>query len=214
MGESYALAVAFGKVADRALANIGEPAAIEDIIDALPAGGAIHLAETAAEIEVFLDAHLGVHRDVFGEVTEVFADLLGLVEDVEAVDGGGTARGREVAGEHAHGRGFAGAVGAEETDDIALLNLEADAIYGEGLAEDLGQIFNGNHAGSSVAVLSATCSNGSSFVVVRAASVKVSAMGAAALEGSLEGEEFCGVGAGAERPGAFEIEISNLRFEI
>jgi hypothetical protein len=47
-----------------------------------------------------------------------------------AGDRGGAAGGRDQRGEHAQGGGLAGAVGAEEAEDLARLDGEVDAPYG------------------------------------------------------------------------------------
>ena len=45
--------------------------------------------------------------------------------------------------DHVDGRGLAGAVGAEEGDDLALLELEVDAAHGLDGAEGLGDARRG-----------------------------------------------------------------------
>src|SRR5262249_18638541 len=51
--------------------------------------------------------------------------------DVDAVDGGGPAVGGEAARDDPQRRRLAGAVGAEEADDLAALDGEADAVEGD-----------------------------------------------------------------------------------
>src|SRR5439155_4404012 len=53
-----------------------------------------------------------------------------LTGDVEAGDDGGARRDREQRGDHAHGRGLAGAVRAEESEDLAGVDAQIDAAHG------------------------------------------------------------------------------------
>ena len=47
--------------------------------------------------------------------------------------------GAQQAAHHADGRGLAGAVGAQEAEDLALLDVERDAVDGREVAEALGE---------------------------------------------------------------------------
>jgi hypothetical protein len=146
-------------VADQPFADRVEPAAVADVVDALAAVVARHLAEPATEIEVFLDLHLGVERDVLRQVAEVLADLLGLVKDVEPVDRRAAAGRRHVAGEDLQRGRLPRAVGAEEADDLPLLYFEADAVDGQRLSVSLGQLSNSNHRAASSAVGEYKCAS-------------------------------------------------------
>ena len=52
---------------------------------------------------------------------------------------------RQEAGEHAHGGGFAGAVGAEKSDDLSLSHFKGDVIDGSRAGVPFGKIFDRNH---------------------------------------------------------------------
>lgn len=65
----------------------------------------------------------------------MFADGDVLDEDVAAADGGA-----DVAADHADGAGFAGAVGAEEGEDLAALHAEGDVLDGDVAAEGFGEV--------------------------------------------------------------------------
>lgn len=116
------------------------------MINAFAAEGALHAAEAASEIEIFDHLHFGIERRVFGQVAEVFADLLGFVEDVVAIDGGSSAGGRKVAGQHLEGGRFARAIGPEEADNFAAGDFKGDMVDGEDVAIGLGELLNGNHS--------------------------------------------------------------------
>ena len=57
--------------------------------------------------------------------------------DAENFDAAGA--GREQAGEHFDGRGFAGAVGAEEAEELSRSDAQIDAVDGHEFAEAAGQ---------------------------------------------------------------------------
>jgi hypothetical protein len=65
-----------------------------------------------------------------GDVADAAAHLLGLPDDVVAGHRGRALRRGEQRGEHPQRRGLAGAVGAEEPDDLTLGHVEVDAVDG------------------------------------------------------------------------------------
>ena len=92
-----------------------------------------------------LDLHFRVERAVLRQIAEVLADLLRLVEDVEAVHRRRAAGRRQVAGEHPQGRGLPRPVGPEEADDLAPRDLEADVVDGHHGAVGLGELRDRYH---------------------------------------------------------------------
>ena len=106
---------------------------------------AIDALELGAIGQVFLDAHLRIERDAFGQIADALADLHRLRHDVEAGHAGDAAGGRQIGGQDAHDGRLAGAVVAEQADDLVLLDLETDVVDGQDGAEIFAQIFNVNH---------------------------------------------------------------------
>src|SRR5439155_26185512 len=141
VGQPDALAVAARQRADQAAPDLAEPAAVQAKVDAPGPVLAVDALELGPEIEVLVHAHLAVHRHALGQVADVLADLVGLRHHVVAGDLGDAAGGGQVAGEDAHGRGLAGAVGAEEADDLAAGDLEADTVDGQDRAEILERLW-------------------------------------------------------------------------
>src|SRR5262249_2703818 len=76
------------------------------------------------------------------------AHLHRVVHDVEAGHAGDAAGGRQVGGEDAHDGRLAGAVVAEQADDLVLLDLEADVVDRHDGAEELAQVLDVDHAWS------------------------------------------------------------------
>src|SRR5262245_42279599 len=122
---------------------------MQDMLDAVARLAAVQSLDASAEAEIFGDAHLGVKRTVLRHVADAAADLEGVPEDVETVDGGGAGGGRQEAGEDAHGGRLAGAVGAKEADDAATRHVEGDITNGGVIAVELGELFDVNHGGNS-----------------------------------------------------------------
>src|SRR5207249_3387317 len=89
---------------------------------------ALHALDSAAIQQVFAHAQLRVERNVFRHVTQTRASFERVLENVEACDRSGPARGRHEAGKDAHCRAFARAVRPEKTDDFTLADLEAEVI--------------------------------------------------------------------------------------
>ena len=96
-------------------------------------------------MDVLLDAHLGVQRDAFGEIADILAHAGRFQHHVIAGDAGHAAGRGEIAGEDAHGRRFALAVQAEETDDFAPPDREGEAVHRHDGAKVFAEVFYLNH---------------------------------------------------------------------
>ena len=96
--------------------------------------------DAAVEVDVLLDGEVLVEREFLAHVADVGFDLFGLGADIEAGHGARAAAGAEDAAEHADGGRLARPVRAQEAEDLALLDLEADAIDGHEVAEPLFQV--------------------------------------------------------------------------
>ena len=94
-----------------------------------------HAVQLGEEDELVEDLHLGVEAPLLRQVAP------GLVREipVRAAAPGNRPGVRPQDVQHdAHGRRLAGAVGAQEAEDLARLDLERDALEGLDLAEALG----------------------------------------------------------------------------
>src|SRR5207248_5803478 len=136
-----------GQRAAQATPHLADTTAVQGLLQ--PGGTllAIDALELGAVVEIFLDAHLGVERDVVGQVADVLAHLHRLRHDIEAGDARDAAGRRQVRREDAHGRRLAGAVEAEEANDLSLVDLEADLIESQHGAEKLGDAVTLDHHG-------------------------------------------------------------------
>ena len=73
---------------------------------------------------------VGVGASGLGDVADAAAYVLGLLDHVVAGHRRGAGRGPQQRRQHPQRGGLAGAVGPEEPDDLALLDVEVDAVDG------------------------------------------------------------------------------------
>ena len=146
LGEAGAMTIAFGEGVHALETDRFEEAHFDDVVDGRGAGVAAQAAQFGAKVEESLHRHVGVSRGVFREVAEEAfgGDRIG--GDVKAAHGNLAGAGGNEAGDHAHGGGFAGAVGAEKSEHFPPLDGKGNIIDGQFGAERLAQIFNFNHS--------------------------------------------------------------------
>ena len=114
-GDAKALPHAAGVAAELLLADVPQVRLPEQRLDDFFARPAIGDALQHREvIEQALRAHFRIHAKLLRQVTERLADLVLLADDVDVAEGDGPAVRLLQRGEHAHQRGLAGAIGAEQ----------------------------------------------------------------------------------------------------
>jgi hypothetical protein len=91
---------------------------------------AAHPVKPALDHKLLPSWDLGGAATDLADVADALADLAGLLEQVGAGDRRLAAAGRQQGGEHPQSRRLAGAVGAQESKDLALLQAEVDAFDG------------------------------------------------------------------------------------
>ncbi len=106
------------------------------------------------EVEVLGDRQLAVERELLRHVADALARRGARRAQVDAGDAQRAAGRRQQAAEHAEGGRLAGAVGAEQAEDLAGLDLEADVVDGGEGAELAHQIADLDGV---VAVVGAPC---------------------------------------------------------
>ena len=106
----------------------------------LLAVGAGDLVGDGEEVEELPDLHAVVDAEVVGHEADDLADGHRVVDDRVAGDAP-LARGRaEQGGEEADRRALAGAVGADEAEDLALADREVQVVDGHEFAVALGEV--------------------------------------------------------------------------
>jgi hypothetical protein len=94
--------------------------------------------ELGVNAHVFLGGQIEVRGHRLRDDTDDFADLVGIADDIVAGDARESGGRGDERGEHAQQRGLAGAVGAEQAEDLAVAHSEAQAVDGAEIAEALG----------------------------------------------------------------------------
>ena len=145
LGEAGAVAVAFGKRVDGLLGDGAEEAGVDGALDGVVFRGALEAADGGAEFEETDDRHVIVKRGGFRQVTDLGFRLAGFVDDRDSADFGVAGSGRDESGDHAHGGGLAGAVGSEESEDLAFFHREREMVHGAFGSELFGQVFDFDH---------------------------------------------------------------------
>src|SRR5262249_12410470 len=125
--EPDALAVALRERADAAIPHLGEAARGERVRHLPFPPRARHALQLHDEAQVLDDAQVGVERRVLREVADRAPAGERLDRGIAAADADRAGGGREDTGEDAHRRRLAGAVRAEEADDLAAGDVEGDA---------------------------------------------------------------------------------------
>src|SRR5205814_1985053 len=111
-------------------------------LDPLATLGALQAINRAEELEVLHHGEVAIERESLRDVADVRAHLLAVALDVEAVDGGVAAGRDEETAEDADERRLAGAVRAEETEDLAARDLQRDAVERADGAEVLADVLD------------------------------------------------------------------------
>jgi hypothetical protein len=93
--------------------------------------------EATDHLQVLAPGERFVDRRILPGEADDLAHGLRVGHHIDAIYPGGAAVGLQQGGEHAHERGLAGAVRAEQAKDRARLDVEVDAIEGFGRAERL-----------------------------------------------------------------------------
>jgi hypothetical protein len=126
---------AAGEALDPVTRPIGEADPGQALIDPLPQLAAGEPVQRAPERQVVAGGQVLVDRDLLRHHPEVALDRRRLEPDVAAVHQDPAAVGLENPRDHAQRRGLAGAVGAEQAEDLAVPDLEGDVVDGNQVAE-------------------------------------------------------------------------------
>ena len=140
--DADALTEAFRELADEPAGGAaGEVAVVHDLADALVHARGVDVLEPGAEREVFLDAQFLGQGIVLRHVGQVALGPGRIEGHGDAPDGGATGRARHRARKDPHRGGLAGAVGAQEADDLTRRHGEAQVFHGREGAVPLRQLF-------------------------------------------------------------------------
>ena len=145
VGQSHALPEALRESPDDFFSDLIEAAHLENIAHALGESAVRHALQSGSVAEKFTNAHIEVERNIFRQVADMLARLERLGKNIEARDAGPAGGGGQIACEHPHRGGFAGAIRAQESHDLALLHGKVDPVHcGDG-TEAFGELFDLDH---------------------------------------------------------------------
>ena len=142
--EADALAIALGELANLAIANVEQSAAIERTLDRVFARATRNVLQPGHEVDVARRRHLRIERGRLGQVTDRSPRIRGITEDIVPRDPSLAVRRRNESRQHAHRRRLPGAVRPEKAHDLARLNLEVEPAHGLEIAVALRQSLDFN----------------------------------------------------------------------
>jgi len=129
-GDIEAAALAAGEGFHRPVGEIGEVEVGAELVGAAVGGVGADAVEPGLENELLADEAAGVGAAGLGDVADPAADADGVGAEVAAGDGRGAGGRAEEGGQHPEGGRLAGAVRAEEADDLAGGDCKVDATNG------------------------------------------------------------------------------------
>ena len=112
------------------VALVGQVDQLQQVADHLAPPGGRNAVAAGEEVEVLPDPHVVVDAERVGHVADGPAHRVRLAPDAVAADLRVARGGHEQRREHLERRGLARAVGPDEPEDLALLDLEVDARHG------------------------------------------------------------------------------------
>ena len=147
LGQADALLITARKALDQVVALILNIGLDHSVLDARAALFRGNVFDASHEIEIGGNRHIQIQRRIFGQIPDALADLERVVEDIEARDLRAAAGSGQKAGQDTHGGGLAGAIGAQEPENLALVHHERHVIDRSPLPNDFVKSFtsiNGN----------------------------------------------------------------------
>ncbi len=128
LGQTNTLLVAAREPLNQLRALIDDIGFFERLADARRPLVRGNVFDSQDEIEIGLDGHIRVNGRRLWQIANVPAHLHRISEDIESGDAGRPGCSGHISGEDAHGGGFAGSVGAKETENFALIYCEGNVV--------------------------------------------------------------------------------------
>ena len=127
-------------VITRLVAPVGQVDHLEHLVHPGRDDAGVDAVQLGVQPQVLLGGEVDVQRGVLEDQADVAAHVVALGDDVEAADARRPGRGRGQGAEHVDRRALAGAVGAEEAEDLARRDGERHAADGVDLAVGLDEV--------------------------------------------------------------------------
>lgn len=143
--EAEALGHTAGETHDEGVFFVRKVDKRQHIVDEGGAGSRRYVVTARIKVEVFESGHRLVDAKDVGHKADTLADSIGVLRDRHAVDHDVAATQGCQGGEHAHGGGFAGAIGANQADRGATWDCAGEGIKGYKIAVCFADIVEFNH---------------------------------------------------------------------
>src|SRR5579875_391875 len=99
------------------------------------------MIEPALQKKVLASRQLIIKTDLLGRVADAVADGIGVAVHIQTEDARLAARPVQKRDEYLDGRGLAGSIGSQETEELAAFHLKAHTLHGSRtVGVDLGEI--------------------------------------------------------------------------
>ena len=102
-------------------------------------------AQSGHVVQIVHHRHFRIHRAVFRQVAQLPLHDLRLLGDIHAIHARGAGAWLQIARQHLHDGGLAGAVVAQQTDDFALPDRKADVVDRQRFAVSARQLIRVDH---------------------------------------------------------------------
>ena len=139
-GQRQALADAQRQIVGHGVEHVAQAKTLDHFVH--PRGDVCfrHGEQMGVQHEVLMHRQFRIQREPLRHIAHAPArgDVLGI--DLVPKQRRAAFAGRQQAGQHLHGGGFAAAVGADETEDLAPADAEIDVVNGDEIAEAHGEI--------------------------------------------------------------------------
>src|SRR5205085_5616109 len=97
-------------------------------------------SDLAEEFDVLVNRKIVVQGELLGHVSDALPHFLGMRGDVESVHHGASGSGRKQSAQDADSGRLARAIGAQESENVALLYFQRHIIHGHKIAEAFDQV--------------------------------------------------------------------------
>ena len=129
LGETNALAVAFGELAQQLVFHVCNRTAIQYVVNSLRQFRPRQPFDLADKRQIFGSAHFQIEWGSFRQVADAPFHFQRTFQHVKTSNDSGAGGRWQKTGKHPHGGGLAGPVGAKETYDLTLSHAKRDIVY-------------------------------------------------------------------------------------
>jgi len=140
LGDTDPLLIAFGQRGDHAPPHIDQATALLCTHDGLGELPVRNPMQACCETEEFVHPQFSIQGRDLGKITDAGFRRRWMLQQVDAADADAARTRCQIAREHLHGRGLAGAVGTQQPEHLAAPQLQIEAAHGRCTAEAARQL--------------------------------------------------------------------------